>query len=212
MSTDDGLPPVEDGDMEQPSQAPGFAGLSGFGTMGPLSGFGELFGQARDQLEQASFEAANVKVSGRAGGGAVEIELTGNLDAVSVKIAREVVDPDDVGMLEDLVLAALRHALAEAVEVREHAASTLLPPGLDLGAMMSSLFGGGAGGSPDLSALGGLAGLAGAGGVPPLEGLMSELFGGDFALFEQDGDEESGEDEEEPNDDDTDDDADDELI
>jgi hypothetical protein len=192
MSTDDGVPPVEDSGEnigeEETFDAPGFAGLSGLGTMGPLGGIGDLFGQARDQLEQASHDAANVKVIGRAGGGAVEIELTGNLEAVSVKIAPEVVDPEDVGMLEDLVLAALRHALSDAVEVREQAASTLLPPGLDLGAMVSSLFGGGIGGDggPDLGALGGLAGLAGAGGMPPLEGLISQLFGGEFSPIEQD--------------------------
>jgi DNA-binding YbaB/EbfC family protein len=171
---------------EQPSdgeeaEGPGEPGLTGFpgvdfaglalGGFGGIGGLGEFIGEARGHFEQASTEAASVVVTGRAGDGSVEIQLTGNLEAISVKIAPEVVDPSDVSMLEDLVLAALRHALAEAVEVQESAAANFLPNGiggLDLGAMMSGLLGGaipGAGGA------GG--GLGGLGGLPDL----GELFG-----------------------------------
>jgi DNA-binding YbaB/EbfC family protein len=124
----------------------GFPSMPSFG-----GGLGELFGEARAQVERAAEESRDVHVLGRAGGGAVEIELTGNLDVVSVKIDPGVLDGEDVSMLEDLVMAALRDALAGALEIREQAAVDLLPPGLDLGAMVSSLLGPGAGGVPDLS-------------------------------------------------------------
>lgn len=175
---------TEDEQDRGPDGAEGaFPGLPSFSTGGALSGMGELFGQAREQLERASHDAADVVVRGRAGGGAVEIELTGNLEVRSVKIAPDVVDPDDVGLLEDLVVAALRDALSEAVEVRERAASTLLPPGLDLGAMVSGLFG--EGGLPDLSQVD-------IGDVDLAE-LVGELFGGSAgAGGEGDEDEDGG--------------------
>lgn len=133
-------------EQREPSGS-GFPAMPSFG-----GGLGELFGEARAQVERAAEETREVHVSGRAGGGAVEIELTGNLDVVAVRIDPEVVDRDDVAMLEDLVTAALRDALSAALEIREQVAVDLIPPGLDLGAMVSGLLGPGAvGGLPDLS-------------------------------------------------------------
>lgn len=195
MSDGDETEPARGGDRQD--EPAGFPDGGGSGAIGPLAGLGQLFGEARDRLDDVSKEAANVNVTGRAGGGAVEVTLNGNLEAVSVKIAKEIVDPDDVGLLEDLVLAALRHALADLVEVREQAVSTLLPGGLDLEAMMGSLFGGaGAPGTPS----GGFPGLAG---MPAgLGDLVSQLFSGDdptsglFDSLETDFDDDGDEDDE----------------
>jgi DNA-binding protein YbaB len=185
--------------------APGLPGLGELGSISPLGGLSGLFGQARDQLEEAALEAGKQSVVGRAGGGSVEIELNGDLEALSVKISEEVVDPDDVGLLEDLVLAALRHALADALEVRERAAGSLFPPGLDLGAMVQGLFGGvggaGAGGGagssgssgPDqppapagLGIFGSLGASLPAGMPSELSDFMNELFGAEGPVAELD--------------------------
>ena len=58
-------------------------------------------------LEEKEFTAA-------AGGGAVEVTVTGKKEVTKVKLSQEVVDPDDVEMLEDLVMAATNEALRMA--------------------------------------------------------------------------------------------------
>ena len=58
-------------------------------------------------LEEASFTA-------KAGGGAVEVTVTGSKEVTSVKLSPEAVDPDDVEMLEDLILAAIKEAMKQA--------------------------------------------------------------------------------------------------
>ncbi|MHB1986471.1 MAG: YbaB/EbfC family nucleoid-associated protein [Acidimicrobiales bacterium] len=169
MSPDSEPPHFGESDDEDSLGPEGLGIPRGFGA---LSGLSDLLGQAREQLEEVSQHAVDVTILGRAGDGAVEIELTGNLEAIGVKITPEVVDPADIAMLEDLVLAALRDALSQAVEVREQAASTFLAPGLDLGTMLGSLFGNGppGGGLPDLGGLD-LGDL-------DLGDLMGGLFGG----------------------------------
>ena len=56
-------------------------------------------------------------VDASAGGGMVTVEVTGDLHVKSIKIAPEAVDPDDVEMLQDLVLAAVNEALRSAQEL-----------------------------------------------------------------------------------------------
>ena len=69
--------------------------------------------QMGEQLMAAQQEAAAQIYKGQAGGGAVKIELTGAFEFQSVTIAPDAVDPDDVEMLQDLVLAALNDAVAQ---------------------------------------------------------------------------------------------------
>lgn len=77
---------------------------------------GSMLNQAlamQQQFEQARADAASREFDGRAGGGAVTIRVTGGLQVLDVSIAPEAVDPSDVGLLEDLVLAAFHDALAQ---------------------------------------------------------------------------------------------------
>jgi len=67
----------------------------------------------QQQFEQARADAAAREFVGRAGGGAVAIRVTGGLQVLDVSIAPEAVDPDDVSMLEDLILAAFHDALEQ---------------------------------------------------------------------------------------------------
>lgn len=60
-------------------------------------------------LEEKEFTAA-------AGGGAVEVTVSGKKEVVKVKLTEEVVDPDDIEMLEDLIVAATNEALRQAEE------------------------------------------------------------------------------------------------
>ena len=66
------------------------------------------------KLQEAQQELADSEVTGSAAGGMVEVTLTGDKTLVSVSIKPEAVDPDDVEMLEDMVLAALNDAMKQA--------------------------------------------------------------------------------------------------
>ena len=66
------------------------------------------------KLQEAQQELADSEVTGSAAGGMVEVTLTGDKTPVSVSIKPEAVDPNDVEMLEDMVLAALNDAMKQA--------------------------------------------------------------------------------------------------
>jgi DNA-binding YbaB/EbfC family protein len=66
------------------------------------------------QLLKAQEELATMTVEASSGGGAVTVVMNGQLQIQSVKIAKEVVNPEDVTMLEDLVLTAVKEAQAKA--------------------------------------------------------------------------------------------------
>jgi len=72
--------------------------------------------QMQEQLAKTQAELAERRFEGTAGGGMVTAVVTGGPELVEVKISPDVVDPDDVEMLEDLVVAAVRQAMDEAVK------------------------------------------------------------------------------------------------
>ena len=61
------------------------------------------------QAKQAELEAKEYEVS--AGGGVVDVKINGKREILSVKLAEEIVDPDDIETLEDLVVAAINEAI-----------------------------------------------------------------------------------------------------
>jgi DNA-binding YbaB/EbfC family protein len=71
--------------------------------------------QAR--LAKAQKELAEATVEATAGGGAVTVTVTGQQEVKSVKIDPEAINPDDVEMLEDLVLAAVNEAITKSQEL-----------------------------------------------------------------------------------------------
>ncbi len=93
--------------------------------------------QMQQEMARVQSELEAATVDGSAGGGVVSATVTGKQEVVSVTIDPSAVDPDDVGMLEDLVLAAIHDAVAKAGAVSEQAMG-----GLDLGGLGSGLFGG----------------------------------------------------------------------
>jgi DNA-binding YbaB/EbfC family protein len=106
----------------------------------------DLLASAQEALA-AQAEAVNQTVEGTAGGGVVTVRMSGGGEVIGLTIAPEVVDPDDVEMLQDLIVAAIRDASTKATELQQRA----------LGAL----------GQIDVGALGGmLSGLPGAAGLP----------------------------------------------
>ena len=99
--------------------------------------FGALLEQAsamQAQLVEAQQHAAETLIESVAGGGVVRITLSGAFEPSAVAIDASAVDPDDVEMLQDLVLAALRHAVEQVNELQQGAMGGGFDlPGMDLG-------------------------------------------------------------------------------
>ena len=68
------------------------------------------------QMEETQKQLEEAEVTATAGGGAVEVTVSGRHDVTKVKLAEEVVDPDDIEMLEDLIMAATNEALRKIDE------------------------------------------------------------------------------------------------
>lgn len=68
----------------------------------------------QEAMEALQGELATAKVEGSAGGGAVTVSCTGELEFQSVKIKPDAIDPNDTGTLEDLVLTAIKDACQKA--------------------------------------------------------------------------------------------------
>ncbi|HSH62449.1 MAG TPA: YbaB/EbfC family nucleoid-associated protein [Acidimicrobiales bacterium] len=111
----------------------------GLGDLGDLGGLGGLMAQAQEMQEQllaAQAEVAEQVVQGQSGGGAVRVEVSGAMEFRSVTIDRSAVDPDEVEMLQDLVLAALHDATNQVNQLQAGLAS-----GLGLGGDLGGLLG-----------------------------------------------------------------------
>jgi DNA-binding YbaB/EbfC family protein len=119
-------------------------------SMPDMGSFLGMAMEMQQQLLAAQEQASQTVVEGQAGGGVVRIEVTGGLEFRSVTIAPDAVDPDDVEMLQDLVLAALHDAMAH---INELAAEANPMAGMDLGSLDL--------GGLDLGGLGGMLGLDG---------------------------------------------------
>lgn len=77
------------------------------------------------QMEETTKELEEKEVSASAGGGAVEVTVSGKKEVVKVKLAEEVVDPDDIEMLEDLIVAATNEALRKMDEISQQSMSKI---------------------------------------------------------------------------------------
>lgn len=79
----------------------------------------QMAAQMQRQVQQIQEELGNAMVEGSAGGGAITITMNGHRDVQSIKISPEVLDPDDVEMLQDLLLAAINDASKKAQDLTE---------------------------------------------------------------------------------------------
>jgi hypothetical protein len=81
-----------------------------------------LIRQAKElqaKLAKAQEELGNAQIEASAGGGAVTVVIDGHQKVHSVKISPEAVDPQDIGLLEDLVLAAVNEAIKKSQELAQ---------------------------------------------------------------------------------------------
>ena len=75
--------------------------------------------QLQAKMLKAQEELGSATVEATSGGGAVSVVMTGHQEVRSIKISPEVVDPEDVELLEDMILAALKEATQKAKELAE---------------------------------------------------------------------------------------------
>ena len=73
--------------------------------------------ELQNRLAKAQEELANTIIEGTSGGGAIKVTVNGHQEIQAIKISPDVVNPQEVEMLEDLVLSAVRDAMMKAQEL-----------------------------------------------------------------------------------------------
>ena len=89
----------------------GFPG--GMGMPGNMNNLMKQAQKMQRQMEESQKELESKEYTAAAGGGAVEVTVSGKKELLKVKLAEEVVDPDDIEMLQDLIMAAANEALRQ---------------------------------------------------------------------------------------------------
>ena len=97
----------------------GRGGFPGGGMPGNMSQLMKQAQRMQRQMEEAQAQLEEAEMTGTAGGGVVEVTVSGKKEITKIKIDPEAVDPDDVEMLEDLVMAAANEALRQVDEVSQ---------------------------------------------------------------------------------------------
>ena len=92
----------------------GFPG--GMGMPGNMNNLMKQAQKMQKQMEESQKELEEKEFTASAGGGAVEVKVNGRREVLQVKLAEEAVDPDDVEMLEDLIMVAVNDALRQVDE------------------------------------------------------------------------------------------------
>ena len=108
--------------------------MPGGGGGGQLNQMMKQMQKMQADMAAAQDALAEAKVEGSAGGGMVKVVVSGTGEVQSVHIAPEVVDPDDVEMLEDLVLAAVGDGMRQAQAMQSESMGGVTG-GLDLGSL-----------------------------------------------------------------------------
>jgi hypothetical protein len=75
--------------------------------------------QMQEEMARVQEEVENSEFSASVGGGAVEVVVNGKHEALKVKLQADVVDPEDIEMLEDLIIAAFNEGVRKATEAME---------------------------------------------------------------------------------------------
>lgn len=107
----------------------------GFPGMGNINNIMKQAKKMQEQMAKMQEELEEKTVEASAGGGMVTVVANGKKEIVEINIKPEVVDPDDIEMLQDLVLAGVNEALRKAEEMAQEQMAKLtggmgLPPGL----------------------------------------------------------------------------------
>lgn len=100
-------------------------GFPGGGMPGNMSNLMKQAQRMQRQMEETTKELEAKEYTAAAGGGAVSVTVSGKKEVTAVKISPEAVDPDDVEMLEDLIMAATNEAFRQLEEANNNAMSKL---------------------------------------------------------------------------------------
>ena len=102
------------------------------GFRGGMGGGGNMMKQAQKMQEEflkMQQELENTEFSATAGGGAVKATMVGTRSLKSLEISPDAVDPDDVEMLQDMIVAAVNEAISKADDATNKAMSKITPMG-----------------------------------------------------------------------------------
>ncbi|MDG5766924.1 YbaB/EbfC family nucleoid-associated protein [Balneolales bacterium ANBcel1] len=102
----------------------------------------DMFGKLNEfqkKMEETREQLHLIEVEAEAGGGMVRVKANGNRQITSITLDRDVIDPNDTEMLEDLVIAGVNQALKKADEAAQEKMGEItrgmMPGGLDLGSL-----------------------------------------------------------------------------
>ncbi len=95
------------------------------GGMGNMNNLMKQAQKMQRQMEEASKQLEETVVTATAGGGAVEVQVSGKKEVVSIKLAEEVVDPDDIEMLQDLIMAAVNEGIRQIDEISQKSMNSI---------------------------------------------------------------------------------------
>lgn len=111
------------------SKRGGFPGMGGFGGMN----LNQLMKEAKKMqadLEKSQQELGEREFEASAGGGVINVKVSGSKEIKEIKIKKEAVDPDDVEMLEDLILTCTNEALRKVDNAQAESMGKYNIPGL----------------------------------------------------------------------------------
>ena len=100
-------------------------GFPGGGMPGNMNNLMKQAQRMQRQMEESQKELEEKEFTSTAGGGAVEVTITGKKEITKVKLSPEVVDPDDIEMLEDLIVAATNEAIRKVEELSQETMSKI---------------------------------------------------------------------------------------
>ena len=101
----------------------GFPG--GMGMPGNMNNLMKQAQRMQRQMEEAQKELETKEWEAAAGGGAVTVKVSGKKEITAIKLAPEVVDPDDIEMLQDLIMAAANEAFRKMEDEQSEAYGSL---------------------------------------------------------------------------------------
>ena len=109
-------------------------GFPGGGMPGNMNNLMKQAQRMQRQMEESQKEMETQEFSAKAGGGAVEVTITGKKEVTKVILSQEVVDPDDIEMLQDLIIAATNEAI-RMVEDANNEMMNKMTGGMNLGGL-----------------------------------------------------------------------------
>lgn len=100
-------------------------GFPGGGMPGNMANLMKQAQRMQREMEEQAKEMESKEFTATSGGGAVEVTISGKRELTKVKLQEEVVDPDDIEMLEDLIMAAVNEAIRKVDEESSSAMNKL---------------------------------------------------------------------------------------